>query len=63
MVDEQDVAIATQCFEGALHRKIELDRTLARATGGDDLSSRIDFLLEIDKLKSVMRRSRLVDGS
>ena len=36
---------------------------LARAAGGDDLASRIDFLLEIDKLKSVDRRSLLVDGS
>ncbi len=36
---------------------------LARLAGGDDLAGRIDFLLEIDKLKSVMRRSRLVDNS
>jgi len=28
-----------------------------------DLAARIDFLLEIDKLKSVVRRSLLVDGS
>ncbi len=31
--------------------------------GGDELSGRIEFLLEIDKLKSVLRRSLLVDGS
>ena len=36
---------------------------LARAAGGDDLSGRIEFLLEIDKLKSVLRRSLLIDGS
>ncbi len=30
---------------------------------GGDLARRIDFLLEIDQLKTVMRRSRLVDGS
>lgn len=29
----------------------------------DDFGKRIDFLLEIDKLKQVIRRSRLVDGS
>lgn len=29
----------------------------------DELAARIDFLLEIDKLKGVLRRSRLVDGS
>lgn len=29
----------------------------------DDLARRIEFILEIDKLKSVLRRSRLVDGS
>jgi putative hydrolase of HD superfamily len=29
----------------------------------EDLAARIDFLLEIDKLKGVLRRSRLVDGS
>ena len=29
----------------------------------DDLAARIDFLLEIDKLKGVLRRSRIVDGS
>ena len=28
-----------------------------------DLAARIDFLVEIDKLKGVLRRSRLVDGS
>lgn len=28
-----------------------------------DLGSRIDFLLEIDKLKGIIRRSRIVDGS
>ncbi len=28
-----------------------------------DLAARIDFLLEIDKLKSVLRRSLIVDGS
>jgi putative hydrolase of HD superfamily len=28
-----------------------------------ELSARLDFLLEIDKLKGVLRRSRLVDGS
>ena len=28
-----------------------------------DFGRRIDFLLEIDKLKTVLRRSRLVDGS
>ncbi len=28
-----------------------------------DLAKRLEFLLEIDKLKSVMRRSRLIDGS
>jgi putative hydrolase of HD superfamily len=28
-----------------------------------NLAARIDFLLEIDKLKGVLRRSRLVDGS
>lgn len=35
---------------------------LARAID-DDLARRIDFLLEIDKLKAVLRRSLLVDGS
>ncbi|MEM9564336.1 MAG: HD domain-containing protein [Actinomycetota bacterium] len=30
---------------------------------GGDLARRIDFLLEIDRLKTVLRRSRLVDGS
>jgi putative hydrolase of HD superfamily len=35
---------------------------LASEAGGD-LASRIDFLLEIDKLKSVLRRSLLTDGS
>lgn len=37
---------------------------VALARGLDeDLAARIDFLLEIDKLKSVLRRSLLVDGS
>lgn len=36
---------------------------LAHAVEGDDLAGRIEFLLEIDKLKTVLRRSRLVDGS
>ena len=35
---------------------------LARAIDGD-LASRLDFAMEIDKLKSVMRRSVLIDGS
>lgn len=29
----------------------------------DDLARRLDFLLEIDKLKTVLRRSRIVDGT
>ncbi len=33
------------------------------STIGADFGRRIDFLLEIDKLKGVLRRSRLVDGS
>jgi putative hydrolase of HD superfamily len=33
------------------------------ATVNDDLASRIDFMLEIDKLKGILRRSRIVDGS
>ena len=36
--------------------------TLAE-TINPELASRIDFMLEIDKLKKVMRRSRIVDGS
>lgn len=36
--------------------------SLAESIDGE-LSSRIDFLLEIDKLKTVIRRSRIVDGS
>lgn len=36
---------------------------LADETGGEELAGRIEFLLEIDKLKSVLRRSLLVDGS
>ncbi len=30
---------------------------------GDELAARIDFLLEIDKLKTILRRSLIVDGS
>ena len=33
------------------------------ATINDDLAARIEFMLEIDKLKGIMRRSRIVDGS
>ena len=33
------------------------------ATVSDDLAARIDFMLEIDKLKGILRRSRIVDGS
>lgn len=36
--------------------------TLASTVDGD-LAARIDFLLEIDKLKAVLRRSLIVDGS
>ena len=40
-------------------------RTIVAMAAADDpdLAGRLDFLLEIDKLKSVMRRSRLVDNS
>lgn len=39
--------------------------TIVELTGRHDsaLAARLDFLLEIDKLKNVIRRSRLVDGS
>lgn len=37
---------------------VELARTVE-----EDLGRRLDFLLEIDKLKTVLRRSRLVDAS
>jgi putative hydrolase of HD superfamily len=33
------------------------------ATGSDSLASQIDFLCEVDKLKQVLRRSTLMDGS
>ena len=36
---------------------------LAEATVGSKLAERIDFLLEIDKLKNVLRRSLITDGS
>lgn len=38
---------------------------IARATehGGDDLAGRLRFLVELDALKTVMRRNLLVDGS
>ncbi|MEM7273407.1 MAG: HD domain-containing protein [Actinomycetota bacterium] len=40
------------------------DRIVALAGSIDDeLSARIEFLLEIDRLKTVLRRSRIVDGS
>ncbi len=35
----------------------------ARAAGGDDLAARVRFLVELDALKRVHRRSLLVDGS
>ena len=40
------------------------ERVVSLASDIDaDFGKRIDFLLEIDKLKTVLRRSRLVDGS
>ncbi len=40
------------------------ERVVSLATSIDtDFGRRIDFLLEIDRLKQVIRRSRLVDGS
>lgn len=45
-------------------RCVNQERVVALASSIDvDLGRRIDFLLEIDKLKTVIRRSRLVDGS
>jgi len=43
---------------------VNQERVVSLASTIDvDFGRRIDFLLEIDKLKTVLRRSRLVDGS
>jgi putative hydrolase of HD superfamily len=43
---------------------VNQERVVSLASTIDaDFGRRIDFLLEIDKLKSVLRRTRLVDGS